>query len=232
MAAPRALVVGASRGIGLGLVEELAGRGWEVVGTVRRRDTAAALEKPAGSSGGKVRIEVVDTADPASGETLRGKLEGEIFDLVLINAGVGGPQGKNPRTVAHDEFADLMVTNALGPVRLAELLIRQVSPQTGVVALMTSQLGSVANNTGGGMELYRASKAALNSLTRSFAARHRAAGVTTLSLHPGWVRTDMGGPGADIDVQTSVRGLADVVERARQDRKEGYFDYKGDELPW
>ena len=96
---------------------------------------------------------------------------------------------------------------------------------------MTSQLGSIANNTGG-TELYRASKAALNSFTRSFAARHKDKGLTVLSLHPGWVRTDMGGANAAIDVATSVKGLADVVERAQADRRDGFFDYSGKELPW
>ncbi len=146
--------------------------------------------------------------------------------------GWADPPGKHPRTVTRDEFADLMMVNALGPVRLGELLVGNVTPRTGVVGFMTSQLGSVANNTTGGTELYRASKAALNSLTRSFAARHRDKGLVVLALHPGWVRTDMGGPNADIDVETSVRGLADVVERARRDRRDGFFDYKGNELPW
>ena len=225
----KALIVGASRGIGLGLARELASRGWEVTATVRDKAGAAALEKAAGAG---VRIETVDIADPASGETLRTKLEGERFDLLLINAGVGGPMGKNPRTVSHDEFADLMVTNALGPVRLAELLSKQVTPQTGVVGFMTSQLGSVANNTTGGTELYRASKAALNSLARSFAARHKDKGLAVLALHPGWVRTDMGGPNAAIDVETSAKGLTKVIERAQGDRRDGFFDYKGETLPW
>jgi len=101
-----------------------------------------------------------------------------------------------------------------------------------VIGFMTSQLGSVANNTGGGMELYRASKAALNSFTRSFSARHRDKGLSILSLHPGWVKTDMGGPGADIDVATSVKGLADVVEHAVGAHQEAYLDYAGKELPW
>ena len=82
------------------------------------------------------------------------------------------------------------------------------------------------------MELYRASKAALNSFTRSFAARHKDKGWTVLSLHPGWVQTDMGGPGAAIDVATSVKGLADVIERAQKDRRDGYFDYKGETIAW
>ena len=112
------------------------------------------------------------------------------------------------------------------------MLGKQGRPQSGVVAVMSSQLGSVANNTTGGTELYRASKAALNSLARSFAARHRDKGLAVLALHPGWVRTDMGGPNAAIDVETSAKGIANVVERAQGDRRSGFFDYKGDELPW
>jgi len=227
---PNALIVGASRGIGLGLARELASRGWSLTATVRHT-VKPELTRMVEASDGRLRIEHVDTADAASGEALRASLEGEVFDLIVINAGVGGP-AKNPRTVSRDEFADLLVTNSLGPVRLAELLTKQVRPRTGVVAFMTSQLGSVAGNTTGGMELYRASKAALNSLVRSFAARHKDKGLAVLALHPGWVRTDMGGPNADIDVETSARGLADVVERAGRDRRDGFFDYKGAELPW
>ncbi len=227
---PNALIVGASRGIGLGLAREFSSRGWAVTATVR--GPAPELAKLAEASGGELRVETVDTADVASGEALRERLKDETFDLVLINAGVGGPAGKNPRTVSHGEFTDLFVTNALGPVRLAELLAKAMRPRTGVVGFMTSQLGSVANNTTGGTELYRASKAALNSLVRSFAARHKDKGLAVLALHPGWVRTDMGGAHAAIDVETSARGLADVVERARDDRRDGFFDYKGDALPW
>ena len=228
---PNALIVGASRGIGLGLVEEFAKRGWSVVGTVRGEASAGDLKMIARDSGGKITLETVDTADAASGMALRGRLGETQFDLILVNAGVGGPADKTPRDVTDAEFTSLFITNSLGPVRLAELLAKNVTPQTGVVGLMTSQLGSIAGNVGG-YELYRASKAALNSFTRSFAARHKDKGLTVLSLHPGWVRTDMGGANAAIDVATSVKGLADVVERAQKDRRDGFFDYSGKELPW
>ncbi len=227
---PQALIIGASRGLGLGLADQFAAHGWEVTGTVR--GPSAALSQLAKSSAGKVRIEDVDIRDAASCLALRERLAGEAFDLLLVNAGVGGPPGKTPRDVTDAEFTDLFVANALGPVRLAEMLVKQVKPQSGVIAMMTSLLGSVASNTAGGLELYRASKAALNSLTRSFIARHRDKGLTVLSLHPGWVKTDMGGPGADIEIETSVSGLTRVIERAIADRKDGYFDYKGNEIPW
>jgi NAD(P)-dependent dehydrogenase (short-subunit alcohol dehydrogenase family) len=226
-----ALIVGASRGIGLGLVGEFERRGWEVTGTARDPAKASALNDVANNSGGRVNVAVVDTADAQSVAALRDKLDGHTFDLIVVNAGVGGPQA-NPRTVSDEEFSHLFITNSLAPVRFAEVFVKQVHPQTGIIGLMTSQLGSVEGASGGGMELYRASKAALNSFTRSFAARHKDKGLAVLSLHPGWVKTDMGGPNAAIDVATSVKGMADVVERAQKDRKDGYFDYKGETLPW
>lgn len=227
-----ALIVGASRGIGLGLVGEFERRGWEVTGTARDPAKASALSEVAENSGGRVHVEKVDTADAKSVAALRDKLDGQTFDLIVVNAGVGGPQDKNPRTVSDDEFSHLFITNSLAPVRFAEMFAKQVKPHTGVIGLMTSMLGSVEGASAGGIELYRASKAALNSFTRSFAARHKDMGVAVLSLHPGWVKTDMGGPNAAIDVPTSVKGLADVVERAQKDRKDGFFDYKGETLPW
>ena len=232
MSQPHALVIGASRGIGLGLVRELKARGWSVIGTARDLGKATGLTALAAGSGGQVRTAVVDTADAASAEGLRDSLGGEIFDLVLVNAGVGGPQDMNTRTVSREAFTDLFVTNSLAPVRLAELFAKSVKPQTGVIALMTSALGSVEGASAGGMELYRASKAALNSFTRSFAARHKDKGLAVLSLHPGWVKTDMGGPGAAVEVADSTRGLIDVVERAQVDRRDGFFDYTGATLPW
>ena len=220
------LIVGASRGIGLGLAEEFAKRGWEVTATVRDAKGAAALGKVAG-----VRAETADTTDVKSVEALRETLNGKQFDAIIVNAGVGGPQA-NPRTVSDAEFTKLYVTNSLAPVRFAEIFAKQIKPKTGVGGLMTSELGSVEGAGAGGFELYRGSKAALNSLTRSFAARHKDKELAVLSLHPGWVKTDMGGPNAAIDVATSAKGLADVVERAQKDRQSGYFDYAGATIPW
>jgi NAD(P)-dependent dehydrogenase (short-subunit alcohol dehydrogenase family) len=227
-----ALIVGASRGIGLGLVGEFERRGWQVIGTARDPAKAEALNELASNSGGRVTVEAVDTMDLEQGKALRKRLDGELLDLIIVNAGVGGPPGKGPLNVTQAEFDTLFLTNSLAPVQLAELFIDRVRPRSGVIGLMTSQLGSVEGASGGNYELYRASKAALNSFTRSFAAKHRGQGVAVLSLHPGWVKTDMGGPQAPLDVATSVKGLADVVERAQKDRKDGFFDYKGDTLPW
>lgn len=227
---PKALIVGASRGLGLGLVEEFARRGWEVLATVR--DPARAPELGQLALGGKTRIEPLDVTRPETIETLGDALDDEAFDLLFLNAGMGNPPGKRVGNVTDAEMWTLFETNALGPARTAEMLAGHVRPRTGVVAFMTSRLGSVADKTSDHAELYSATKAALNSLSRGFAARHVDQGLTVLSLHPGWVRTEIGGPNAPLDVQTSVRGLADLVEQARGRGGHRFLDYTGAEIAW
>lgn len=220
----KALIIGASRGIGLGLVQELARRGWRVTGTVRDAGGAGPL-RAAGAG-----VEVLDVADPAGPAALRARLAGQAFDLLIVNAGIAGPGHQSAEQATADEIGALFITNAIGPVRVARGLLDLMAPG-GVVAFTTSRMGSVALNTAGDMELYRASKAALNSLTRGLTAKLDRP-ITVLSLHPGWVRTDMGGQGADLDVQTSVRGLLDAIEDRRRTGQHGFVDHAGAELAW
>jgi NAD(P)-dependent dehydrogenase (short-subunit alcohol dehydrogenase family) len=227
---PRALIVGASRGLGLGLVEELARRGWEVMATVR--DTASSGELNQLALGGKTRIERLDVTDADSARELHDLLGEERFDLVFLNAGMGHPRGRNVTNVDDETIHKLFDTNAIGPVRTAEILLDLVRPQTGVVAFMTSRLGSVADRTSDHADLYSASKAALNSLTRAFAARHEALGLSVLSLHPGWVKTAIGGDGAPLEVEDSVPGLVDIIEKARGSHLRAFLDYQGKTIPW
>ncbi len=221
---PSALIIGASRGIGLGLVQEFARRGWEVVGTARDADGVGAL-RAAGAG-----AERFDVADPAGPAALRAALKGRSFDVAMLNAGILGPQHQSAAETTAEEAAALFLTNAVGPVRTARALLDLV-PDGGVVAFTTSRMGSVALNADGSLELYRASKAALNSLTRSFAAGLDRP-VAVLSLHPGWVRTEMGGPDAALDVAESARGLADVIEARRGTGRHGFLDHGGAELAW
>ena len=223
-----ALIVGASRGIGLGLAKELAGRGWRVIATVR--GDSPALADAAKASGGRIEVERVDMTDAASVDALLARLAGRRLDIALVNAGVSGPRA-TVDTVGAADFGDFLMTNAIAPVRLGRKLLGLV-PDGGVIAFMTSRLGSVAANDSGGMDLYRASKAALNTFTRSFAATDaKSRNVAVLSLHPGWVRTDMGGPNATLSVEESAKGLADVLERADAPGHR-FLDYSGAELPW
>jgi NAD(P)-dependent dehydrogenase (short-subunit alcohol dehydrogenase family) len=226
---PRALIVGASRGLGLGLVEELARRGWEVLATVR--DPASAGELNQLALGGKTRIEKLDVTDLEEARALRGLLDDERFDLLFIVAGMGNPRGKSAMTIDDEAMWTLFHTNALGPARTAEVLAEVVRPG-GVVAFMTSRLGSVADRTSDHAEPYSASKAALNSLVRSFAARHADQQIAVLALHPGWVKTAIGGEGAQLEVEDSARGLVDVIEKARGTRGSAFLNYRGETLPW
>ena len=232
MADKTALVVGASRGIGLGLVKELADRGWSVIGTRRSASSDKGLESFAGSSGGKVRMESVDVEDPASIDALAGRLKGQALDLVFVNAGISGSH--TPAAgMSRDEVAQVFMTNSVGPVHVAESLKDQVK-DGGVIAVMTSGLGSVASDFhfGSGANLYSASKAALNKMTRAFAAALGERKITVLNMSPGWVRTDMGGPDAWIGVEESAKGVIDVVEAKAGTGEHGFYGHDGKQIPW
>jgi NAD(P)-dependent dehydrogenase (short-subunit alcohol dehydrogenase family) len=222
-----ALIVGASRGLGLGLAKALLDRGWHVTATVRSAPKNSELLE----YHGQVRLDTVDINNMTTVEAFVRRVHDEVFDVVFINAGIGGPEGKTAETVTSEEMTHLFMTNAISPVRLAYKLLPMIRPESGILAFMTSILGSVSNNDHGMAPLYSASKAALNQLTRSFVATLEAP-ITVLSLHPGWVKTDMGGPHADIDVSTSVKGLADVLEAKAGSGVHEYLDYRGQPLPW
>jgi NAD(P)-dependent dehydrogenase (short-subunit alcohol dehydrogenase family) len=222
-----ALIVGASRGLGLGLAKELLDRGWQVTATVRSAPRHSELLE----YHGQVRLDTVDINNLAAVDPFVNRMKSEVFDVVFINAGIGGPEGKTAETVATEDMTHLFMTNAISPVRLAYKLLPMIRRQTGILAFMTSVLGSVARNDHGMAPLYSASKAALNQLTRGFVANLEAP-VTVLSIHPGWVKTDMGGAHADIDVATSVRGIADVLDAKAGSGKHEYLDYRGETIPW
>lgn len=228
-----ALVAGASRGLGLGLAAELKRRQWDVVATARDEAGKARLEAAAREAGGgSLSIEHLDITDAAEIAALRWRCEGRLFDLVFVVAGIMWPPHQDAAEATPEEVARLFMTNAIGPIRLARSFLDLVREGTGIVALMTSRLGSVEKNTDGHSELYRASKAALNSLTRSLAAKLDGRRVTVLAVAPGWVRTDIGGPRARTTVEESVRGILGVLEARRGSLRHGFVNYRGRELPW
>jgi NAD(P)-dependent dehydrogenase (short-subunit alcohol dehydrogenase family) len=222
-----ALIVGASRGLGLGLAEELAGRGWHVFATQR---TPSALEPAAAASHGRIEVIPADVTDSASLEALAGRIEPGSLDVVLVNAGIIGAEHQSVDQATPDDVAHVMMTNAVGPAHAGKLALPLLR-DGGTLAFTTSRMGSITDSSGG-YDLYRMSKAAQNILAKGIfeqGAKQRRTAV--LSLHPGWVQTDMGGPAAHLTVAESVRGLADVLERA-QPPEHRFLAYDGAQIPW
>lgn len=224
-----ALVVGASRGLGLAIVHELLERGWHVTGTVREGKQTQ-LHALAGEHRGRLEIEHVDIADTAQVAALKTRLAGKAFDLLFVNAGVVTGRNETAGDVSLDEFMHVMVTNSLSVMRVVERFTENV-PSGGVVGVMSSGQGSVADNERGGFEVYRASKAALNMLMRSFAAR-RGEDHALLLLAPGWIKTDLGGPDGKFTVEEVIHDIVDTI--LAQEGKAGlrYLDRFGKTVRW
>jgi len=225
------LVVGASRGLGLGLGAELKGRGWNVVATVRDQAGERRLRALAAKPGGEITDEQVDINDDAGVAALRRRLDGQVFDLFFVNAGIA-PEPDDALRTSREAAADVFLTNAVAPIRFARAFVDRVREGPGIIAFMSSGLGSVADKTDSYGELYSASKAALNSLSRSFAAALGRRRITVLAVAPGWVRTDMGGPGASLSVEESTSGIVDVLEACAGTGRHGFVDYRGRDVAW
>jgi NAD(P)-dependent dehydrogenase (short-subunit alcohol dehydrogenase family) len=228
---PLVLVVGANRGIGLGVTQTFLARGWDVIATARAPDSAEALRRLATTEPSRLEIRALDMSGGPGIDAFATSVADRTFDAVLINAGVAGPAHRSANSATPEETGALMFVNAIAPIRLGRLLLNNIKADSGVLAYTSSIMGSVALNAGG-HELYRASKAALNSLSRGLFAEMRGRNLTLLTLHPGWVRTDMGGSGAPVGVEESAGGMVDVIAKSAGSRRHAFLDYQGKELAW
>jgi NAD(P)-dependent dehydrogenase (short-subunit alcohol dehydrogenase family) len=172
----------------------------------------------------------LDVADTASAAGLAWQIDGYRFDTVVINAGVLGPETMGMITPTEDDFDQVMRTNVLGPMRVLPQLVDALAPGARI-AVMSSIAGSIGLRQTPRYWLYRASKAALNSVLKD-ASIVLAGRAICISLHPGWVRTDMGGASADIDAPTSVAGMRKVLAGLTDADNGGFFDYDGQPLTW
>ncbi|UEG54862.1 SDR family NAD(P)-dependent oxidoreductase [Mucilaginibacter daejeonensis] len=223
------LVVGASRGLGLALVEEYCKRGFDVIATVRQQtDALQGLQKQYPET---LEIhEQVDVVNLDSVRILHNKLKGRKLDVLFVNAGISRANELTPLQVEEQDYIDMMLTNALSPMRVVELFHEDLVPN-GVIALMSSELGSITNASAF-WELYSSSKAALNMLAKSFAARHSNDSRAMLLIAPGWVRTDMGTQDAILDVSESIPLVVDVVTQNAGKPGLRYVDRFGKIIPW
>ena len=224
-----ALIAGASRGLGCAMAGELAERGWDVIGTVRGTGRTPLHELADGSD--RISVEQLDINDPAQLTALRGRLAGRRLDVLFVNAGTTNNEQTPIGSVPVDAFVDVMVTNALSPMRVVEELEGLVPPN-GLIGAMSSGQGSIANNTRAGREVYRGSKAALNMFMRSFAVRQAETQRAFVLMAPGWIRTALGGPDAPFTVEESVPLLVDVLLSKLGTPGLAYLDRTGRTVPW
>jgi len=226
------LVTGANRGLGFEFVRQLVDRGDEVVAT--RRGKAGAGELDAlGDSHGNLRILQLDVRNGDSIANLARQVDGSAIDILINNAGVYGPRGAAFGELDGGSWAEVIEVNSIAPMLLTQALLPNLRAGGGrKLVFITSKMGSIADNRGGGSYIYRSSKSALNAAVKSLAVDFAGENFVSLLLHPGWVRTDMGGPNALIDAATSVGGMLRVIDRAGRAESGGFFAYDGAVIPW
>jgi NAD(P)-dependent dehydrogenase (short-subunit alcohol dehydrogenase family) len=220
------LITGANRGLGLEFARQYTADGWHVIATARSPDGADDLDALS------VEIATLDVADPASVSALAKSLEGRPIDLLINNAGIF-PRVSSIEEIDFDDYSRTLAVNTLGPVRVTRALLPNLrASQMKAVVNITSRLGSIALTDNGVFYGYRESKAALNMFTRTLANELKPEGFTCLTIHPGWVQTDMGGESATLTPAESVSGMRAVIAGRGPADTGTYWSYSGEEVPW
>ena len=220
------VISGANRGIGLEFARQYSADGAQVIAGVRDPDAASELKAI-----GDVDVHRLDVGDNASVKAFRQAVGDRPVDILIANAGVGGGRNRLGE-FDYDAWLKVLNVNSLGPMRLAEAFLPNLKAGTDKrLVAITSTLGSTSTHAGD-MFVYRASKAALNNVWAGLAKALEGDGIVCLPLHPGWVKTDMGGQGAPLSVQDSVKGLRRVIAEASPSQSGHVFEYDGKPLPW
>jgi len=223
------LITGCNRGLGLELVNQLAPVSKKVYACCRSPQAATQLSQLA-SELGNVELLTLDVTSQSQINSLHVSLKDEPLDLLINNAGVGNWE-RYPLPV--EQWDQVMRINTIAPLKIAESLLEKIAAsQRRLVVSISSKMGSIADNTSGAGIIYRSSKAGLNAAMHSFALDHAEQGIVTLLLHPGWVRTDMGGPNGLIEVTESVAGMLSVINKAGPSSNGCFLDYAGEMIAW
>ena len=226
---PSVLITGANRGLGLEFTRQYAADGWRVFAACR--DPAGARDLAAVE--GDVSAETLDVDDGPQVAALANKLSGQPIDVLINNAGIYGPKGVTRDTVVYDAWGQVFRTNAMSPLAVSAAFAANVA-QGGQKKIITlsSIMGSIAENDSSGDFIYRSSKAAVNAVMKSLAGDLKSEGITVVVVHPGWVRTDMGGPDASIEAPESVTGMRAVIAGLKESDSGRFLNYDGTEIPW
>lgn len=224
--APKVVIAGASRGIGLELAVQYAADGWDVVAACRNPEAARHWLPPG------VDLQKLDLTIATSVAALAWHLDDAPLDLLIVNAGVYGPDTEHFAAPGNEEFDLVMHTNVLGAARLIQAFAPAVALARGKIVALTSKMGSIGETTGSGALAYRCSKAALNMVVKMAANEYGPQGASVIALHPGWVQTDMGGPDALLGVTEAVEQMRGVIAGLDEGDNGRFYDYSGRHLPW
>ena len=218
---PTVLITGANRGIGLEFVRQYAADGWDVIATARQSNAELGAHR--------VRVEALDLTDEEAVAGFARRIDGSL-DLFIANAGVSHPMETDGAENARD-WQKMMMVNVIAPFQIAQALLPRLAEAHGKAICISSGMGSIADNNGGWIP-YRTSKAALNMAWSCLALDARSAGVTAVALSPGWVKTRMGGAGAEIGTEESVGDMRKLIDRLTIADTGRFLRRDGSELPW
>ena len=226
------LITGANRGIGLTLTEQFAADGWQVLACCRNPADAAQLQlltegNPA------IEIYALDVTDYNQMAALADQLGNRSIDILLSNAGIYGSKGVGFGEVDAKEWRQVLEVNTIAPLMLVQTFVEQVAAsQHKLVAVISSKVGSIADNSSGGSYVYRSSKTAINQVVKSLSIDLSSRDITVICLHPGWVQTDMGGANAEISPDESVSGLKSILQSAGLSQSGQFIEFNGKSIPW
>ncbi len=227
------LITGAGRGIGLAFSEQYAAAGWRVFATCRAPEGAAELQAIAKANADTVSLYPLDVGERAAGAALADELADQAIDVLLNNAGIYGPRPQAFADADDDAWARVFDTNVMGPLRMAQAFAPHVGRSARkLIVTLSSRMGSVGENDDGGAYIYRSSKAALNAVVKSLAIDLGARGIVSVCFHPGWVSSDMGGPGAPLSPAESAAGMRRVIDGLGPGDNGRFLDYDGGAIAW
>lgn len=221
---PTAVITGANRGIGFEFARQYRSEQWDVIAICRRPAESSRLLQLGAA------VELLDVADPEAVSALGRRLVVKTIDVLVNNAGMH-PGNPPFGSIDYTSWKATFGVNVIAPLQVAEAMVGAMG-RGAVIANISSRQGSISDNVEGTRYLYRASKAALNAITRSMAIDLAGRGILTVALHPGWVKTDMGGTGADIDATESVSGMRRVIQSLTPERSGALINYDGARISW
>ena len=224
------LITGANRGLGYEFVKQYSENGFEVLACCRNKNNAKELKELAETSN-KIKVYELDVGNVKEIKNLSQQLQNEKIDVLINNAGIY--RSSTVGNINYDEWIESFKVNTIAPYQIVENFLNQIqNSDLKKVVSITSKMGSIDDNNSGGSYIYRSSKTALNSMMRSLTHDLKNQGIATLTLHPGWVRTDMGGPGGWIDSFESVQGMIKQIDKLTIDDSGKYLDYAGKSINW